>query len=193
MRRFIRERQGLATDPEFGFRFYSIGKTEWDDSAGIYTDIFKLVRDNDHSTNTIQILRPMESKRKRVDGVIFVENIIGFPDGTPVKDIIKLKDFCSFLESDFNFLCYVGSAITHSELVISVRSIAVVSESNLASANITASNDIPRTEAGMIILDDSRNELLVADPSNIQRHRRQDAERRIANRVAEDRELGIKR
>jgi hypothetical protein len=160
MRRFIRARPGLAVDPEFGFRFYSIGKTEWDDSIGMYTDIFKLVRDSDQSTNTIQILKPMEVKRKYVDGVVVVENIIGFPDGTPIKDIIRLKGFCGFLESDFDFLRYVGSAITHSERVISVRSIAVVSERNLASATTIASDDMPRTETGMVILDDSKHELL---------------------------------
>jgi hypothetical protein len=157
MRQFINLKPHVAVDPELNIQCSSTGRMESYDSIRIYSMVYKIVYVSNNSRRDFLITKPYMDTIKKIDNVIVLNNVIGSRYGDSVSDIIALKAFCGFSGTDFEFLEYIGSAVTNSDGCNSpFRSLALVSVGDLTKAKVDVVDGVKKNEAGMIILSDSK-------------------------------------
>jgi hypothetical protein len=144
---------GGATDLDFGIQCRSTGQVEPQESIEMVAEIYELEILKTGHKQWFQILCPYYNNAKIIDGVRIIENIFGRRLSTSVADLISLRSFCNFSGTEFEFLQYLGSAVTHAKAPSKrVNSVAVVDADELRRADIEIPDGARLVKTGFVIL-----------------------------------------
>lgn len=152
MRRFTRIKRCIADDTEYGFRCVSTGIID-DLSPEKYNVVYKIEDIETHQTKHFTVIKLNLRSVKIIDGKRIIKNEIGLRYATSIIDILRLKNFFRFPNSDFAFLEYIGSSITESEeLKCDFRSISVINITSLLEAKVNLQNSPKEDADGFIVV-----------------------------------------
>lgn len=167
VREFVRLRQGVSRDVAVGLRCRELGSIDWNNDKETYNTFFGLDwESNSKPPKMVQkkfsVAKILRTKAPRKNGVTLLETVFGRPGGSKISDVLQLKNFCNFTNSDFEFLRYLGSAVTRTDPEDrgSFRVFALVSVEQLQRENIAFPQSASGDDKGRIILFDTADEFI---------------------------------
>ena len=166
-REFVRVRQGFSRDLAAGLRCLESGPPELNDDGETYNTAFELDWESNPrplkaAWKGFSVAKSLRTKVRKINGVTILENVFGRPGGSEILGVVQLKGFCNFTNSDFEFLQYLGSAVTRAdpEERGSFHAFALATEEQLKKDKIEVPQNVRRDEQTRVILFDTANEFV---------------------------------
>lgn len=158
MRQFSSASPDRAVDRDFDVLCTTTGGMEPYDSIQMYAQTYVLKKSPENSRDWFQIMKPY-AKTIPVEGnVRIIKNIVGHKNASSIPNILKLKAFCKFIGTDYEFLQYIGSGVTNTESAARpFRSLAIVSHDDLRKADVNAPDETIVSFDEYVVLSDSKD------------------------------------
>lgn len=161
MRQFSSVSPDRAVDRDFDILCTTTGGMEPYDSIQMYAQTYVLKKSPENSRDWFQIMKPYAKTIPLEGNVRIIKNIVGHKSASSIPNVLKLKEFCKFIGTDYEFLQYIGSAVTNTESTARpFRSLAIVSRDDLRKANINAPDKTIVVFDEYVILSDSKNNFI---------------------------------